>query len=77
MSRPTLKFVPDARKTVISELCPEEEARLLHLADLALHNWTEPYSVLPAGSRAKEDHRKLVHELEREAQKARNRRPAA
>lgn len=77
MSKSKLQLVPDRRKTLISELFPEEEARILNLADIALHNATEPHTPLRAGSRAKADHRKLMDEVQREVEKVRNRKRAA
>lgn len=58
----------DITKANISDLSREEEARLLNLADIALHNPTPP-EIHPAGSRAKEDHRRLIGELQREAER--------
>jgi hypothetical protein len=62
--------VLDKRKNHISDLSPEEEARALTLADVALHNPTVTNMPGLAGSRAKEEHRRLIDELQREAEKA-------
>jgi hypothetical protein len=55
---------------LISNLTPGEEARALALADIALHN-SPPNNPLPAGERAKKEHRRLMEQLERAAKKAR------
>lgn len=47
----------------ISTLSSDEQARLLKLAGLALHD-VKPEAENPLGYRAKEDHRKLEKELE-------------
>jgi hypothetical protein len=40
MRKKKLQLVPDKGKPEISNLSPEEEARVLNLADIALHNPT-------------------------------------
>jgi len=67
MSKRKLQLVPD-KKLKISDLSPEEEARILMLADIALHNPTPSDAIVVAGSRAKADHRRLIEEVRREAQ---------
>jgi hypothetical protein len=69
MTKRKLQLVADKRKTLISELSPEEEARFLNLADVALHNSSGVTPPRLAGSRVKDDHRRLMQELEREAEK--------
>ncbi len=61
----------------ISALAPEEEERALRLGDIALRNPVERDSASPAGTRAKADHRKLMQELQDEAEKIRRPRRAA
>jgi hypothetical protein len=68
MSKKKLHLVPDKRKLKISDLSPEEEARILMLADIALHNPAPSDAIALAGSRAKADHRQLIEEVRREAQ---------
>lgn len=78
MSKKKPLLVPDKDRTRISDLSAEEESRLLHLADIALHNnLTETPTVLMAGTRAKEDHHNLLVELQREAERIRNPKRAA
>jgi hypothetical protein len=72
----TVKLVPDKATSLISNLCPEEEARALALADIALHN-SPPQNPLPAGERAKMEHRSLMEQLDRAARKARGANRAA
>ncbi len=63
--------ISDSQREPVSGLTAEEEARALMLADIALHNPTEPHANAPAGSRAKAEHRRLIEELQREAEKSR------
>ena len=66
------------KPAVVSGLCPEEEVRALQLADIALHNPMErAHTIQPAGSRARDDHRHLVEEVQQEAEKILNMKPAA
>ena len=69
MSKGKIHLVVDKGKALIAELFPDEEARLLSLADIALHNSPVENTPPLAGSRAKDDHRKLMQELQREAEK--------
>ena len=69
MSKNKLQLVPSTRQ--ISDLSLQEEARVLKLADIALHNPMNPQGPRLPGTRAKEDHRKLMEELQREAEKIR------
>ena len=48
----------------------EEESRLLHLADVALHKPEAPHSFLPAGIRAHRDHDRLINKLREAAQRS-------
>lgn len=67
MNRSKPQLVP--KPAVVTGLSPEEEARALHLADIALHNAPEAVNTSqPAGSRAKGDHRRLIEELQQEAE---------
>jgi hypothetical protein len=68
MSKRKLQLVPDKRKLKIPDLSAEEEAHILMLADIALHNPTPSDALALAGSRAKADHRRLIEEVRREAQ---------
>ena len=65
------QLVPNNGNSQIANLSPEEEARALDLADVALHNPTAENTPRIAGTRAKDDHRKLMDELQKEAEKAR------
>jgi hypothetical protein len=69
MSKRKLQLVPDKRKLQISNLSAEEEARALKLADIALHNPAPSDPIALAGSRAKADHRRLIEEVQRQADK--------
>ena len=71
MQKKKPKLVPKNGNSQISDLSPEEEARALDLADVALHNPATQNTLRLAGSRAKQDHRRLMDELQREAEKAR------
>jgi hypothetical protein len=68
MSKRKLQLVPDKGKLKISNLSPEEEARALKLADIALHNPAASDPIALAGSRAKADHRRLIEEVQWEAE---------
>jgi hypothetical protein len=67
VSKRKLQLVQDKGKLKISNLSPEEEARALKLADIALHNPAASDPIALAGSRAKADHRRLIEEVQREA----------
>jgi hypothetical protein len=69
MSKRKLQLVPDKGKLQIFNLSPEEEARALKLADIALHNPAPRDPIALAGSRAKADHRRLIEKVQREAEK--------
>jgi hypothetical protein len=56
-------------KLQMSNLSPEEEARALELADIALHNPAPSNPITLVGSRAKADHRRRIEEVQREAEK--------
>jgi len=71
MRKKKLQFLSDKAKVKVSDVSPEEEARALSLADVALHNPTASDTTLQAGSRAKEYFRRLVEELQQEAEKVR------
>ncbi len=60
--------MPDKGKLHISNLSSEEEARALKLADIALHNPAATEPIALAGSRAKANHRRLIEEVQREAE---------
>jgi hypothetical protein len=66
MNKRKLQLVPDKGELQTSNLSPEEEARALKLADIALHNPAASDPVTAAGSRAKADHRSLIEEVETE-----------
>ena len=71
MSRRKPQLVP--KPAVVTGLSPEEEVRALQLADIALHNAPEGVNTSqPAGNRAKGDHRRLIEELQQEAEKVVN-----
>lgn len=76
MPKKRVQLTLDKAKALISDLSHEEEARALVLADIALHNST-PGNPLPAGERAKVEHRKLMEQLERAAKKTRKGKRAA
>ncbi|HVO62216.1 MAG TPA: hypothetical protein VMT53_14865 [Terriglobales bacterium] len=76
MRKKNPQLVPNNGNSQISSLSPEEEARALGLADVALHNPTAENTPRLAGTRAKDDHRKLMDELQREAEKTRFRKTA-
>jgi hypothetical protein len=61
-----LRLIRDKRTNApepISTLSPDEQARLLGLADVALSN-PKPDEPRPAGTRAKQAHKRLEQELE-------------
>jgi len=72
MSRKKLHLAAGKDTSVISNLSPEEEARALQLADVALHSPESQNSLFPPGSRAVAEHRLLIEELQREAEKERS-----
>lgn len=76
MSKRKLQLVPEKANPLVSDLSPEEEARALALADVALHN-SPPRGPLRAGERAKAEHRNLVQQLEKAAKKVRQLKRAA
>ena len=76
MRKRKLQLVPDKANSLVSELSPEEEARALVLADIALHN-SLPRAPLVAGERAKVEHRNLMNQLDRAARKVRRLKPTA
>lgn len=49
---------------LISTASPDEQARFLKLADIALHNVKPNGNIRPAGTRAKENHRRLERDLQ-------------
>jgi hypothetical protein len=69
MSKRKLRLVRDKGKPQVSNLSPAEEARALELADIALHNPAPSDPINLAGSRAKADHRRLIEEVQRQANK--------
>jgi hypothetical protein len=69
MSKKKPQLVPDNTSAQVSNLSVEEEARALYLADIALHNRRAPDPSDVAGTRAKQDHRRLIEEVQREADK--------
>jgi len=65
--RDTISLVPAQRGTPepISTLSPEEQARMLALADVALHNLkSDEHTRTHAGDRAHLDHERLKGELQ-------------
>ena len=70
MTRKKLHLVADQNKSPIPTLSSEEEARALQLADVALHAQESQNFVFPAGGRAIAEHRLLIEELQREAEKS-------
>ncbi len=76
MTKRKPQLVLEKTKLLVSDLSPEEEARALALADIALHN-SPPSGPLRAGERAKAEHRNLVEQLEKEAKKVRQLKRAA
>ena len=63
MGKKKLKLVADKGKSPISDLSPDEEARALKLADVALHNSPAPHNLLLPGERARTDHLRLMEEV--------------
>lgn len=71
MRKKKLQLVPDKGKPEISNLSPEEEARVLNLADIALHNPTATNNLCVTDSGARADLRRTMEGLQREAEKIR------
>jgi len=47
----------------VTNVSREEESRLLHLADVALHNDPRAHAFLPAGTRAHRNHQRMMKTL--------------
>lgn len=70
MSRKGLHLVWNKAKPIRSDTSISGEARLLELADIALHN-PPRQEIRPPGSRANEGHRNLMKELQQAADRVR------
>jgi hypothetical protein len=47
----------------VSNVSRDEEARLLYLADVALHKNGAPHEFLPAGTRAHREHQRIMQKV--------------
>jgi hypothetical protein len=47
----------------VSNVSRDEEARLLYLADVALHKNAVPHEFLPAGTRAHREHQRIMQKV--------------
>ncbi|HVO64701.1 MAG TPA: hypothetical protein VMT53_27515 [Terriglobales bacterium] len=53
----------------MSNVPREEESHLLHLADVALHKPESPHDFLPAGTRARREHERVMNKLREAAER--------